>query len=414
MAITEQNTLSDSDSAEYAPPSDALHETLSEAEAEDMPTPYWGVASGSSVKALRIASTNEVITDHGHTINGANFPTPRHIELSYATENRTSIWKGPSWFIDCGGYSELTGSDDGTYQSSLRDYIDYLLKHIERGVDIQYWALRDWPVTDELLREHGRTERDHQRWTVKDHHRSLRLAHETGLIDKEGVEPICVLQGQDVAGYLFHLDLLRESGLLTDHICIGSAKSLNRWEVEDIAEAVRKELPSKHTLHGLGVTQQTLAHPGVREHFDTFDTQVWNHETNRLPDRLADVQDTWIGYLHAFEQYVDRLQSQTGTVAEVQQGIGTSLFEFGRGKKSVTGHTSSSLIECACGTTFDPNAIIDSYDENVVTENTHPDDALDGPGCRHCRRKLLNFRMQCMDGDLPEELPPKLDHHTED
>lgn len=400
MAISK--TQHDADTEPRDPQSDSLHEDV--AEAADMPTPFWGVASGSSIKALRVASRNETVSDHGHTINGADFPTPRNAEISFATANKTGIWEGPNWFIDCGGFSELGDSDDGTYQSDLSEYIDYLLKHVNNGIDIKYWALRDWPVTKQLLREHDRTERDHQRWTIRDHHRSLELADEAGLLDKPGVNPISVLQGQDTSGYLWMLETLQQSGLLTEHVCIGSLKSLSHQQVEDVAEAVRSALPDDHTLHGLGITKAHLAHSGVREHFDTIDTQCWNHQTKRLPTTLDDVKNTWIGYLHAFQQYIEVLQEQTETVSDTQQATGTSLFEFAGGQQSVTGHTSSDLIECVCGTTIDPNAVIDFYDENVRTENTELQDALDGPGCRNCKRKLIAFQDQCL-GDIPEQLP---------
>lgn len=385
--------------------SDALSRSPPESEGGEMPDVYWGVSSGSSIKALRIASRGERVEDHGHTIDGSKFPAPTHAEISFATQNKNALWKGPEWFIDCGGFTELSRSDDGTYSSDLSTYIEYLTQHLDDGIDIKYWALRDWPITDELLREHGRTERDHQRWTIRDHWRSLELAEESGLLDRDGVDPIAVLQGEDVAGYLWMLDHLRENGLLTDHVCLGSIKKLDHHQVQDVAEAVRDALPSKYTLHGLGITKRHLQYPGIREHFDTIDTQAWNKQTNQLSADLESVKNTWVGYIWAFRKYVEKLQQQAETTSETRQGTGTKLFDFAGGQQSVSGHSDSPLNECVCGTTVDPNAILDYYDDSVNTENTDPLDALDMAGCRHCRRRILNLSMQCLDG-VPDRFGP--------
>lgn len=361
------------------------------ADESEIPTMYWGVASGSSIKALRIASQGRTVTDHEWTVNGAESPAPGYAEISFATANRNQIFAGPEWFVDCGGYSELV--ENGVYDFEIEDYIEYIARHADDGMDIGFWAMRDWPITDELLRANGRTERTHQRWTVRDHVKSLELAEEYGLTSRSGCEPMAVIQGKDTAGYLWHLDYLRAHGLLSPHVCLGSLKKLSPSEVNDIGEAVRNALPSKHTIHGLGLTQQHLRYPGIRDVFDTIDTQSWNKATGRLPERFDAVKNTWIGYLRAYEQYADSLAAQD---TRDDQGRGTQLFEFGGGKESVAGHYDDPLRECVCGTLLDPNAIKDAYDPSTTTENTDEMDALDKCGCRHCRQSVLNLAMQAM------------------
>lgn len=389
------------------PHPDAGTESLSQQSPENgsanSPTVYWGVSSGSSIKALRIASNGETVEDHDHVVDGAEFPAPTHAEISFATRNKNALFPGPRWFIDCGGFTELNRTDDGTYSSDLTAYIEYLVEHLDNGIDIQYWALRDWPITKDLLRTHGRTERDHQRWTIRDHWRSLNVADEYGLLNRDGVEPIAVLQGEDTAGYLWMLDHLRDNGLLTDHVCIGSIKKMDHHQVQDVAESVRDALPSKYTLHGLGITKTHLQYAGIREHFDTIDTQAWNKQTSQLPAKLDSVKNSWIGYIWAFRQYVEKLQQQAETTTDTRKGTGTKLFDFAGGQQSVSGHASTPLNECVCGTTIDPNAILDYYDDSVNTENSDPLDALDSAGCRHCRRRILNLSIQCLDG-VPEQL----------
>jgi hypothetical protein len=355
---------------------------------------HWGVASGSSIKALRIASRGKTVEDHGWTVDGSQSPAPGYAEISYTTGNADQIFAGPVWFVDCGGFTEL--SDNGQYDYAISEYVEYLARHARNGVEIKY-ALRDWPITNELLREYGRSERTHQRWSIRDHVKTLEIADDYGLSEL-GCEPMSVIQGVDTARYLRHLDYFADHGLLTDHVCLGSLKPLSPPEVQDVAEAVRRELPTGHTLHGLGMTYRHLRHQGVREAFDSVDTQSWNKARSRLSDEFDAIKDTWIGYLRAYEQYAEQLVEQSTTT---QDGTGTQLFEFGSGKASVAGHYDSPIRECVCGTTLDPNAIRDAHDPSANTENTETMDALDTCGCRHCRRSILNLRQQHIIDEIP-------------
>lgn len=380
------------DTQSQSPPTSLADREVALADAEAIPTLYWGVSSGSSIKALRVASQGQTLTDHEWTVNGAESPAPGFAEISFATTNRNQIFEGPEWFVDCGGFSELV--ENGVYDFDVEDYIQYIAKHADSGIEIGYWAMRDWPITKGLLRANDRTERTHQRWTVRDHVKSLELAEEYGLTSRSGCEPMAVIQGEDMAGYLWHLDHLREHGLIqSDRVCLGALKKLSASEVKDIGEAVRDALPSKYTIHGLGLTQQHLRYPGIREVFDSIDTQAWNKGTNRLPEKFDAIKNTWIGYLRAYEQYADTITAQE---TRDDQGQGTRLFEFGGGKESVAGHYDDPLRECVCGTLVDPNAVRDAYDDSVTTENTEQLDALDAGGCRHCRRSMLNIALQMM------------------
>lgn len=363
----------------------------------DTPTVYWGVSSGASIKALRTATTEDTITDHDFTVDSSTYPTPSHAEISAATSNRSSLFPGPKWFIDSGGFSELHKSEDGTYSFSTEAYLDFLETQLENGIDIQYWALRDWPVTTDLLRAHSRSERCHQRWTVRDHWRCLDAAHERGLTSRDGTKPMAVLQGADTAGYLWMADHLRDQGLLTDHVCIGSLKQMSVHQVIAVAEAVRDALPSKHTLHGLGITKRHLHHPKVHDLFDSVDTTAWNRLTRRVPDRLSDVRHTWIGLLWAYATYRNQLAEQANSRPAAANNSGTQLFDFGGGRHTATGHTEQALSECICGATLDPNAVFDLFDDEVNTSGDDLEDALDSVGCRHCRHRLLTYAYQTID-----------------
>lgn len=382
--------VTDSTATEVNPNTPTSADILASADGP-FPEMYWGVASGASVKALREACRSDSISDHDWTINLGDVPTPSRAEISYATKSRTLVFDGPEWFVDCGGYTELADSRGGTYSFDIAEYVKYIHDKLSDGIDIGYWALRDWPIDEQFLTEYGRSERTHQRWTVRDHIKSLEVATEYGLLEHGSCQPLPVIQGLDKNGYLWHLDYLNDHGLLMgDTVCVGSLKGNDIEEIKAIGSATRDALPSKYRLHGLGLTQRDLQHRGIRAVFDSTDTQSWNYGRSRLPDKYEHVKDTWIGYMRAYEAYLDTLQAQEATASGVRQ----TLADFNT-QHDQKGHYSDPLRECVCGTTIDPNAIKDAHNDAIMTENTDDHDALtDRAGCRHCRRSILNLTIQ--------------------
>jgi hypothetical protein len=109
------------------------------------------------------------------------------------------------------------------------------------------------------------------------------------------------------------------------------------------------------------------------------------------------VKNTWIGYLHAFRLYIENLRSAiTGDTPTA--GSNSRLFDFGTGQRAASGHASNPLIECVCGSTVDANTLIDIADPQIDTPHKTALDALDRGGCRHCRGRILNIEIQCLDG----------------
>ena len=90
---------------------------------------YWGVASGSSRKAIEMAHLTKAVEDHDQTVDLSEYPAPPHAMISFETRNNIPK-PGPNWFVDCGGFSALDNSDRYVFEKSISDYIDYLMKHI--------------------------------------------------------------------------------------------------------------------------------------------------------------------------------------------------------------------------------------------------------------------------------------------
>jgi len=342
---------------------------------------YWGVASGSTRKAIRLSHSDETVRDHGQAVDLSEYPEAEHAFLSFETRNNIPF-EGPDWGIDCGGFSALDNSDRYEYDTPIEEYIDFLLKHIDRGVSIKHWALRDWPYSEEYLSATGRDMRDHLRWTVRDHINCLQVADRKGLLSRTGVEPLPVLQGETYEDYIWHIDYLRDHGLLvSDTVCIGSLVSRPIDEIQLIIGRVRDALPSKYSLHGLGVKYESLKNPDAVEILDSVDTTSWNYEAKRR-DGEGPHTENWIDLLDAYTAYRSRLEHLYETQPEGTQSVTKGLYEFLEDPQSVTGNSGFEMVECICGRMIGGNAITD---DDTPTST--------GEGCRHCRLLVSRLSM---------------------
>jgi queuine/archaeosine tRNA-ribosyltransferase len=206
---------------------------------------FFGAASGSSRKALQKLDEPNVM-------------------LNYATKNNIP-WPCERLFIDSGGYSFMKGK--GEYTTTNSEYLHFIEDH-----QPEIFALRDYPCEPEVLDEHGRTVRDHQRRTTK-RHRDLLDHLDNCEVDGQ---PLAVLQGWEPDDYLRHLDALRDAGCLTEYVGIGSVCRRNREaEIREVILSVREALPQKYDLHAFGVKGSVLQFADVRAGLASADSQSY-------------------------------------------------------------------------------------------------------------------------------------------
>jgi len=226
---------------------------------------YFGASSGSSRKALRELHEPNVM-------------------LNYATKNNQP-WSGiDRLFIDSGGYSFVKGK--GEYGTGDAEYLDFVEEHTP-----DLYALRDYPCEPDVLNEHGRTVRDHQRRTTERH---VSLLCE--LQDREiGGQPLAVVQGWKCADYLDHIDEIREHDALTDYVGIGSVCRRNQAaEIRRIILAVRGALSEEIDLHAFGVKGSVLRYPDVRRALASADSQSYEMQAQwGVLDDLDAGSKTW-------------------------------------------------------------------------------------------------------------------------
>lgn len=228
---------------------------------------YFGAASGSTRKALRELQEPNVM-------------------INYATKLNEPWYGIERLFIDSGGYSVFHpeyGNEE--YQTADAEYLDYVAEH-----EPEVFALRDYPCEPGVLDTHDRTVVRHQRMTT-DRHRDLLDALEDRSID---AQPLAVVQGWRPEDYLEHLDDLRDAGVLTDYVGIGSVCRRNaEAEIREVIRTVRDALPGRVDLHAFGVKGSVLRYPDVRDALASADSQSFDQAARWDAVHDFDGPSTW-------------------------------------------------------------------------------------------------------------------------
>jgi len=221
-------------------------------------TVYFGASSGSSRKVLRELKEPDVM-------------------INYATRDNKPFDTIQRLFTDSGGYSFMKGK--GEYQTTNAEYLDYIETH-----QPERFALRDYPCEPDVLESHNRTVSDHLNRTVRAHVSLLDEYEDRSLAS----EPMAVIQGWEVADYVRHIDMLRDAGVLTRVVGVGSVCRRNATgDILEVLNAVSRELSGNTRMHAFGVRLDVL-----REEYPRKLTSVDTHSYDyRARYHCADYYD---------------------------------------------------------------------------------------------------------------------------
>lgn len=257
---------------------------------------YTGVASGQQRSALTRLE-------------------PEYIMTSFASANHNPLPADHTWFLDCGGFHHMAAGT-GEYETSNADYLSYINEY-----EPDLWALRDYPCEPELLAALGRSVADNQRRTTERHETLLSVAETHGLPG----EPVSVIQGWTLTQYLSHLDVLRDRGLLTDYVGIGSiCRRGYDKEIAEIILTIRDELPSRCRLHAFGVKGSVLRFAEVVDALDSADSAAYDYAESRTYGSKNE-SFTWRDSARAWLNWRYRLSNTIGSESLEIDGVQTTL-----------------------------------------------------------------------------------------
>lgn len=174
------------------------------------------------------------------------------------------------WIMDSGAFSEI--NLNGKYTFTPKEYLHYVELH-QPGLFFNM----DYMCEPFVLQKTGMTVREHQEKTIENQIKIMDLLDNYNI---KGNFAGCI-QGWQIPDYLTCIDMLKEQGLITSKMGIGSVCRRNsRRQIIEVLQTVKQELPNVR-LHGFGVKTDILKEPIVYECLDSCDSMAWSFDGRR-------------------------------------------------------------------------------------------------------------------------------------
>lgn len=203
---------------------------------------------------------------------GSQYKTAKQLNYPYilinaqSKSNHSPTYQFKRLFVDCGGFS--SSFKHGGYKNTDDDYLSY----VER-IQPDYYALRDYPCEKELLKQLGTTVKEQQQRTIENH---LSLLDKIDNYQIAG-RSICVIQGWHPWEYVEFIDLLRDYGLITDYMAVGSVcRRTSPRNITKIILTIKNELPNTR-LHGFGIKISVLKDKATYDAVYSADSGAWDY-----------------------------------------------------------------------------------------------------------------------------------------
>lgn len=175
--------------------------------------------------------------------------------------------------LDSGAFTEL--AVHGRYRHSPADYAAAIRRLIAEAVaEIEAAVSQDYMCEPFMLAKTGLTVEEHQRLTIE--------RYDALIAENLPIPIMPVLQGYKPSDYLRHL---RQYGdRLKPGMWVGGGSVCKRngapEQIVDVLDTIKRERPDLR-LHGFGVKETALTHPGVRDLLYSADSMAWSFAARR-------------------------------------------------------------------------------------------------------------------------------------
>jgi len=173
------------------------------------------------------------------------------------------ITNGKEWFMDSGAFTYLRNS--GKFPFTYGEYLRVVDKF-----QPSLFANMDWCCEPDIVKATGLSVLHHIAHTV-DNGRQL--------IDFDKKRFVMVLQGWTIEDYMTCIDYVREQGLFTELIGVGSVCiRKNPKEVFKLLKSVRAVIPDWCNIHCFGLSIDMLQYKEIYDRLESVDTYAWCRE----------------------------------------------------------------------------------------------------------------------------------------
>lgn len=199
-----------------------------------------------------------------------------HFDYPYILISAAPLWYGKKFrriklkskyeelFLDSGGFSFFYRSGD--YPFSIEDYVE-----LARYLNADYVAIMDYPCEPDVVRIEGLASNIERIEAI------ITNAHK--LMKYEDVNWVMVLQGYLIEEYMYAVERIKEEGLTTDLIAIGSL--CLRKKRSKIYEVIKVARYLNTKLHGFGIDIRALRYLPIFASLYSVDTGAWRFSSIR-------------------------------------------------------------------------------------------------------------------------------------
>lgn len=197
------------------------------------------------------------------------------------------------FMLDSGAFAVI--SKYGKYPYSIEDYAS----------GIAWWHpdvawTMDYPCEPSVRVKGGYNPKQAQEMTIENQIRLLDMNADTQM----------VVQGWTVSDYLENLDRIKDQGLLTERLGIGSVcrRGQNK-EIAKIIRAIYHSVPAWVKLHGFGVKTSSLTDTDAIFYLYSADSQSWGYD-RRYGDWLKGRYNglTYVDKIPFLKDYISRIE----------------------------------------------------------------------------------------------------------
>lgn len=173
------------------------------------------------------------------------------------------VTNGKEWFLDSSAFTIL--KDKGKYPFSYGEYLRAVTKFKP-----SYYANMDWCCEPDIVKATGLSVLHHISHTVENGRQ---------LIDFDKDKFVMVLQGWTIDDYLTCIDYVKDQGLFTELLGVGSVCiRKNPKEVYYLLKTIKAVIPNWCKLHCFGLSIDMIRFKEIYDRLESVDTYAWCRE----------------------------------------------------------------------------------------------------------------------------------------
>lgn len=181
------------------------------------------------------------------------------------------------WIMDSGAFQEI--HLNGKYTYDIEEYKEAVLRH-----EPDIFVNMDWMCESNNLIKTGGTVKEHQKRSTENQAKLMDFAQDYGLCF------MGTIQGWKPQEYIKHIEELKERGLLTEFLGVGSiCRRGSPNKILYVLKTIAQHIPSWIKLHGFGVKTNILSFRETYKILYSCDSMAWSYAGRKAGEKTVGI-----------------------------------------------------------------------------------------------------------------------------